>query len=71
MAFADYVTKKQAEGDERSMQGIAIEYNDNIIYPHKVRLNCYYYRHYNFGKDIEMIFAIVLAKHIKYAGEIF
>ena len=51
-------------------QEIAVWYNDNIIYPDKVRLNCYYYRNYSFIKDIQMIFATVLGKHIHYAGEI-
>ena len=54
--ISEYVAKKQAEGDSRSMQEIATEYNDTVIYPDKVRLNCYYYRHYSFIKDIEMIF---------------
>lgn len=53
-----------------SDQEIAIWYNDNIIYPDKVRLNCYYYQNYSFVKDIQMIFATVLGKKIKYAGEI-
>ena len=48
---------------------IAVWYNDNVIYPDKVRLNCYYYRHYSFIKDIQMIFATVLGKKIEYAGE--
>lgn len=52
-----------------SDQEIAVWYNDNIIYPDKVRLNCYYYRNYSFAKDIQMIFATVLGKKIKYAGE--
>ncbi|MCE9241047.1 sugar transferase [Bacteroides thetaiotaomicron] len=49
---------------------IAIWYNDNIIYPDKVRINCYYYHNYSFVKDIQMIFATVLGKRIQYAGEI-
>lgn len=53
-----------------SDQEIAVWYNDNIIYPDKVRLNCYYYRNYSFIKDIQMIFATVLGKKIEYAGEI-
>lgn len=48
---------------------IALWYNDNVIYPDKVRLNCYYYRNYSFVKDIQMIFATVLGKRIFYAGE--
>lgn len=67
--ISDYVAKKQAEGDTRPMQEIATEYNDNVIYPDKVRLNCYYYRHYSFVKDIEMIFATVLGWKVKFAGE--
>ena len=69
--ISEYVAKKQAEGDTRPMQEIAIEYNDKVIYPDKVRLNCYYYRHYSFVKDIEMIFATVLGWKIKFAGEEF
>ena len=65
----EYVAKRQAEGDTRPMQEIATEYNDNVIYPDKVRLNCYYYRHYSFIKDIEMIFATVLGFKVKFAGE--
>lgn len=48
---------------------IAVWYNDNIIYPDKVRINCYYYRNYSFVKDLQMIFATVMGKRIRYAGE--
>ena len=54
---------------QMSDQEIAVWYNDHIIYPDKVRLNCYYYRNYSFMKDIQMIFATVLGWKIKYAGE--
>lgn len=67
--IAEYVAKKKAEGDTRSMQEIATEYNDKVIYPDKVRLNCYYYRNYSFIKDIQMILATVLGWKIEYAGE--
>ena len=67
--ISEYVAKKQAEGDVRSMQEIATEYNDTVIYPDKVRLNCYYYHHYSFIKDIEMIFATGLGWKVKFAGE--
>lgn len=46
------------------------KYNDEIIYPDKVRLNRYYLHHYSFWTDIKMIFATVLGKKIEYAGEI-
>lgn len=67
--IADYVAQKQKEGDTREAQMIAVEYNDNVIYPDKVRINCYYYRHYSFIKDIQMIFCTVLGKKMEYAGE--
>ena len=67
--ISNYVAKRQAEGDTRPMQEIATEYNDKVIYPDKVRLNCYYYRNYSFLKDIEMIFATVLHFKVKFAGE--
>ena len=50
-------------------QELAVWYNDNVIYPDKVRLNKYYYEHYSFLKDIEMIFATVLGFKVKFAGE--
>lgn len=52
-----------------SDQEIAVWYNDNVIYPDKVRLNCHYYRNYSFVKDIQMIFATVLGFKVKFAGE--
>lgn len=68
--IADYVTQKKKEGDNRDAQEIAVEYNDKVIYPDKVRINCYYYRHYSFLKDIQMIISTVLGKKMKYAGEV-
>lgn len=50
-------------------QELAVWYNDNVIYPDKVRLNCYYYRNYSFIKDIQMIICTVLGKKMEYAGE--
>lgn len=68
----EQVSKFENVPDFSSMsdQEIAVWYNDNVIYPDKVRLNCYYYRNYSFIKDIQMIFATVLGKKINYAGEI-
>ena len=68
--ISEYVAQKQATGDNRPMQEIAIEYNDTVIYPDKVRLNCYYYRHYSFVKDIQMILCTVLSKKMEYNGEL-
>lgn len=68
----EQVAKFDSLPDFSSMadQEIAVWYNDNVIYPDKVRLNCYYYRNYSFIKDIQMIFATVLGKKIEYAGEV-
>ncbi len=68
--ISEYVSKQQAQGDTRPMQEIAIEYNDTVIYPDKVRLNCYYYHHYSFIKDIQMILCTVLGKKMEYVGEV-
>lgn len=54
---------------EMTDQELAVWYNDNIIYPDKVRLNKYYYEHYSFIKDIQMIFATVLGFKVDFAGE--
>jgi len=64
-----YVAQKQSEGDTRPMQDIAVEYNDKVIYPDKVRINKYYYQHYSFVKDIQMIICTVLGKNMEYNGE--
>lgn len=59
----------QEQIDKMSDQELAVWYNDHVIYPDKVRLNCYYYRHYSFIKDIQMILCTVLGKNMKYAGK--
>lgn len=59
----------QEQIDNMTDQELAIWYNDHVIYPDKVRLNCYYYRHYSFVKDIQMILCTVLGKKMQYAGE--
>ena len=67
--IADYVKQAKVQGDNRTEQDIALWYNDNIIWPDKVRINCYYCNHYSFLKDIEMIFCTVLGKKMEYNGE--
>jgi len=46
-----------------------IKYNDEVIYPDKVRINRYYAEHYSFVDDIRMIFCTVLGKHMIYNNE--
>ena len=78
LSYQDVITKypliklsdaEHAELMKKEDSEVAVWYNDNVIYPDKVRLNCYYYRHYSFFKDIEMIFATVLGFKVKFAGE--
>lgn len=68
--IAEYVAQKQKEGDTRDAQEIAVEYNDNVIYPDKVRINRYYLHHYSFAKDWQMILCTVFGKKMEYAGEV-
>ena len=68
MSEGRYLPQEQI--DKMSDQELAVWYNDNVIYPDKVRLNCYYYRHYSFIKDIQMILCTVLGKKMEYAGEV-
>jgi len=67
--ISEYVAGRQAAGDSRQAQDIAVEYNDTVIYPDKVRLNKYYYEHYSFLMDIRMIFATLMGFKVKFAGE--
>lgn len=59
----------QEQIDNMTDQELAIWYNDNVIYPDKVRINRYYLHHYSFIKDIQMILCTVLGKKMEYAGE--
>ncbi len=68
MLESKYLPKAQISA--MSDQELAIWYNDHVIYPDKVRLNCYYYRHYSFAKDIQMIVCTVLGRKMMYADEI-
>ena len=46
------------------------QYNDEVMYPDKVRINRYYAEHYSFAIDIRMIFCTVLGRHMNYNNEI-
>lgn len=46
------------------------EYNDQVIYPDKIRINLYYLNNYSFVKDIQMIICTVLGMRMTYGGEI-
>lgn len=45
-------------------------YNDEVLFPDKVKINRYYLHHYSFWLDLKIIFATVLGKKIAFNGEI-
>ena len=52
------------------MSGLkAAVWRNNVFSPNKVRPNGYYYRHYSFVKDIQVILCTVLGRKMRYAGE--
>lgn len=62
--------KYRDEEDLLSEQSDPQRYNDDVIFPDKVRINRYYLYHYSFVKDIQMIFCTVLGHRMKYGNEI-
>ena len=44
-------------------------YNDEVIFPDKVRINRYYLHHYSFWTDIRIILATATGRKIMYGGE--
>ena len=54
-----YVKQAKADGDLRSEDEIAQWYNDEVIYPDKVKINLDYYRNYSFLNDIKIIFRTI------------
>lgn len=62
--------KYRNEEELLAQQADPIRYNDEIIFPDKVRINCYYLHHYSFIKDIQMIICTVLGKRMMYNGEL-
>ena len=55
----EYVKQAKANGDQRTEEEIALWYNDEVIYPDKVKINLDYYRHYSFWKDLIVIFKTI------------
>lgn len=62
--------KYRDEEDLLAKQADPQKYNDEIIFPDKVRINRYYLHHYSFIKDIQMIFCTVLGKKMKYDNQL-
>ncbi|MBQ8853353.1 MAG: sugar transferase [Alistipes sp.] len=47
-----------------------VKYNDEVIFPDKVRINLYYLDHQSFWMDIKLIICTVLGKQVMYNGEL-
>ena len=47
-----------------------IKYNNEVIFPDKVRINLYYLYNYSFWTDIKLILCTVSGKNMMYNGEI-
>jgi len=45
------------------------KYNDDVIYPDKVRINLYFFNHYSFFGIIKIILATVFGLQLNYNGE--
>lgn len=61
--------KYRNEEELLALQADPVKYNDEVIFPDKVRINRYYLHNYSFIKDIQMIFCTVLGKRMWYNGE--
>lgn len=62
--------KYRDEEDLLAGQADPQKYNDEVIFPDKVRINLYYLHHYSFIKDIQMIFCTVLGRRMMYNNEL-
>lgn len=55
-----YVKQAKANGDARTEEEIAQWYNDEVIYPDKVRINVDYYHNHSFFNDIKIIIQTIV-----------
>ncbi len=73
LLLAEVAHKIEHEGMAIAPDGRQIttveEYNNNVIFPDKVKLNLYYLDHYTFIDDIKMIFCTVTGRKLFYGGE--
>ncbi|MDE5743632.1 MAG: sugar transferase, partial [Bacteroidales bacterium] len=61
--------KYRNEEELLAQQADPQRYNDEVIYPDKVRINLYYLRHYSFVKDLQMMVCTVLGRRMYYNNE--
>lgn len=61
--------KYRNEEELLALQANPQEYNDNVIYPDKIRINLYYLKNYSFWTDLKIIFCTVFGRKMVYNGE--
>lgn len=47
-----------------------IKYNNEVIYPDKIRINRYYLENYSLFTDLKIIFCTILGKNMRYNNEV-
>ena len=52
-----------------AMKSDPVRFNDEVIFPDKVRINLYYLRHYSFAMDLKMILCTLTGRRMMYGGE--
>lgn len=62
--------KYRNEEELLALQANPQEYNDNVIYPDKIRINLYYLKNYSFWTDLKIIFCTIFGRKMQYNGEI-
>ena len=62
--------KYRNEEDLLATKANPIQYNNEVIYPDKVRINRYYAEHYSFTDDIRIIFCTILGRQMIYNNEL-
>ncbi len=62
--------KYRNEEDLLATKANPIQYNNEVIYPDKVRINRYYAEHYSFMDDIQIIFCTILGRQMIYNNEL-
>lgn len=62
--------KYRNEEDLLATKANPIQYNNEVIYPDKVRINRYYAEHYSFMDDIRIIFCTILGRQMIYNNEL-
>ena len=61
--------KYRNEEELLAMQENPKKYNDEILFPDKVRINLYYYHHPSMWNDLKIMYCTIFKRKMFYAGE--